>query len=109
MSIKQEFSAAFARIEPVLKIPCHSSEAHRYGVRERWSRPKSLVLSATKILEMTRRFFPAPGGLILLLVRSPGARKTLFACAMPGILPQMSIEDSPGVTRMYSVAEQGTP
>ena len=48
----------------------------------------------------------------MLLVGSPGAGKTLLARAMPGILPEMSIEESLDVTRIYSVADQlpaGTP
>ena len=49
----------------------------------------------------------------LLMVGSPGARKTfLLARAMPSILPEMSIEASLDVTRIYSVADQlpaGTP
>src|SRR5512138_1578978 len=43
---------------------------------------------------------------------SPGAGKTLLARALPGILPEMSIEESLDVTRIYSVADQlpaGTP
>ena len=43
---------------------------------------------------------------------SPGSGKTLLARAVPGILPEMSIEESLDVTRMYSVADQlpaGTP
>ncbi len=43
---------------------------------------------------------------------SPGAGKTLLARAMPGILPEMSIDESLDVTRIYSVADQlpaGTP
>ena len=46
------------------------------------------------------------------MVGSPGAGKTLLARAMPGILPEMSIDESLDVTRMYSVADQlpsGTP
>jgi magnesium chelatase family protein len=46
------------------------------------------------------------------MVGSPGAGKTLLARALPGILPQMSIEESLDVTRIYSVADQlpaGTP
>jgi magnesium chelatase family protein len=48
----------------------------------------------------------------VLRVGSPGAGKTLLARAMPGILPEMSIEESLDVTRIYSVADQlpaGTP
>jgi magnesium chelatase family protein len=54
----------------------------------------------------------AAGGHNVLLVGSPGAGKTLLARAMPGILPEMSIEESLDVTRIYSVADQlpaGTP
>ncbi len=40
------------------------------------------------------------------MVGSPGAGKTLLARAMPGILPEMSIEESLDVTRIYSVADQ---
>jgi len=42
----------------------------------------------------------------------PGSGKTLLARALPGILPEMSIEESLDVTRIYSVADQlpaGTP
>jgi len=42
----------------------------------------------------------------ILMVGSPGAGKTLLARAMPGILPEMSIEESLDVTRIYSVADQ---
>ena len=54
----------------------------------------------------------AAGGHNCLLVGSPGAGKTLLARAMPSILPEMSIEESLDVTRIYSVADQlpaGTP
>ncbi len=54
----------------------------------------------------------AAGGHNCLMVGSPGAGKTLLARALPGILPEMSIEESLDVTRIYSVADQlpaGTP
>jgi magnesium chelatase family protein len=46
------------------------------------------------------------------MIGSPGSGKTLLARSMPGILPEMSIEESLDVTRIYSVADQlpaGTP
>jgi len=54
----------------------------------------------------------AAGGHNVLMTGSPGSGKTLLARAMPGILPEMSIEESLDVTRIYSVADQlppGTP
>jgi magnesium chelatase family protein len=54
----------------------------------------------------------AAGGHNVLMMGSPGAGKTLLARAMPGILPEMSIDESLDVTRIYSVADQlpaGTP
>ena len=48
----------------------------------------------------------------MLMVGSPGAGKTLLARAIPGILPEMSIDESLDVTRIYSVADAlppGTP
>lgn len=54
----------------------------------------------------------AAGGHNVLMVGSPGSGKTLLARSMPGILPEMSIEESLDVTRIFSVADQlpaGTP
>ena len=51
----------------------------------------------------------AAGGHNCLMVGSPGAGKTLLARAMPGILPEMSIDESLDVTKIYSVADALPP
>ena len=54
----------------------------------------------------------AAAGHNVLMVGSPGAGKTLLARALPGILPNMSIDEALDVTKIYSVADQlpaGTP
>ncbi|MEI7848405.1 MAG: YifB family Mg chelatase-like AAA ATPase [Chloroflexota bacterium] len=48
----------------------------------------------------------AAGGHNVLMTGSPGSGKTLLARSLPGILPEMSIDESLDVTRIYSVADQ---
>jgi len=43
------------------------------------------------------------------MIGSPGAGKTLMARALPGILPEMSIDEALDATRIYSVADQLPP
>jgi len=46
------------------------------------------------------------------MTESSGSGKTLLARTMPGILPEMSVEESLDVTRIFPVADQlppGTP
>jgi magnesium chelatase family protein len=48
----------------------------------------------------------AAGGHNVLMTGSPGSGKTLLARTMPGILPEMPIEESLDVTKIYYVADQ---
>jgi magnesium chelatase family protein len=45
----------------------------------------------------------------MIMIGPPGAGKTLLARAMPGILPEMSIDEALDVTRIYSVADALRP
>ena len=51
----------------------------------------------------------AAGGHNALMIGPPGAGKTLLARALPGILPELSIDEALDVTRIYSVADALPP
>jgi len=61
-----------------------------------------MVINSLKYLRKNVSAF----GHNILMVDSPDAVKTLLARAMSGILPEMSIEESLDVTRIYSVGDQ---
>jgi magnesium chelatase family protein len=46
----------------------------------------------------------AAGGHHLLMVGSPGAGKTMLACRLPGILPDLTRDEAVDVTRVWSAA-----
>ena len=48
----------------------------------------------------------AAGGHNLMMIGPPGAGKTLMARALPGILPNLSLEEALEVTRIYSIADK---
>ncbi|HEY5981838.1 MAG TPA: YifB family Mg chelatase-like AAA ATPase [Anaerolineales bacterium] len=51
----------------------------------------------------------AAGGHNALMIGPPGAGKTLLARALPGILPELSVDEALDVTRIYSVADALPP
>jgi magnesium chelatase family protein len=48
----------------------------------------------------------AAGSHNMVMIGPPGAGKTLLARALPGILPQLGIDEALDVTRIYSVSDQ---
>lgn len=47
----------------------------------------------------------AAGGHNVLMMGTPGAGKTLMARALPGIMPQLSVDEALDVTRIYSISD----
>jgi magnesium chelatase family protein len=121
-----EVNAAEAALIPdleVIPVPSLAElQAHLSGglliPKFKHTDPKDLPISATltdyqhiKGQEQVKRAMEvaSAGGHNLLMIGPPGAGKTLLARAMPGILPQMSIEEALDVTRIYSIADQLPP
>jgi magnesium chelatase family protein len=48
----------------------------------------------------------AAGGHNMLMIGPPGAGKTLLARALPGIMPELSVDEALEVTRIYSVSDK---
>jgi magnesium chelatase family protein len=71
-------------------------------------RPLTTDFSEIKGQEHVKRALEiaSAGGHNMMMMGPPGAGKTLLARAIPGILPEMSIEEALDVTRIYSVADQ---
>ena len=51
----------------------------------------------------------AAGGHNVMMTGSPGAGKTLLARALPGILPDLTLDEALDITRIYSVADMLPP
>lgn len=79
--------------EPPAPIPAAATDG---------SRDISEVRGQTRAKEAME--IAAAGGHNLLLIGSPGSGKTMLARRLPGILPDMSLDESIEVTKIYSVA-----
>src|SRR5262249_15758688 len=94
----------------------HLTDQQRIKPQASTDAPAALVTPTTDFREVKGQEhvkraleIAAAGGHNVLMIGPPGAGKTLLARAMPGILPEMSIDEALDVTRIYSVADALPP
>jgi len=85
------------RIEPVVAVPyaqmmkTHSTASDFADVRGQKSAKRALEIAAA-------------GGHNVLMIGPPGSGKTMMARCLPGILPEMTLDEALEVTRIHSAA-----
>jgi magnesium chelatase family protein len=97
----RELYAHLIGVQPIAAYerPAHEVRAHEEHYTD---------LREIKGQEQVKRALEvaAAGSHNMLMIGPPGAGKTLLARALPGILPQLGIDEALDVTRIYSVSDQ---